>query len=106
MHISILFAISELASDVKEEKYPLIFDAPTSSFGENKTTQFLNLLFETGNQKILLVKDFLYADNTTNQLMIKEEFKDIKRNKAFWVKIDRPFDPNDLTTINTNVITL
>lgn len=37
MHISILFSISELASEIKEENFPMIFDAPTSSFGENKT---------------------------------------------------------------------
>merc|ERR1711916_181620 len=41
MHISILFAISELATETKEENFPMIFDAPTSSFGENKTAQFL-----------------------------------------------------------------
>lgn len=105
MYIAILFAISELASEINEEKYPLIFDAPTSSFGENKTSQFLNLLFETGNQKILLIKDFLVTDDS-GKLIVKNEFKDIKRDKAFWVKVDRPFDSNDLTTIDTNVISL
>ena len=39
MHISILFAISELAFETKAENFPMIFDAPTSSFGENKTAQ-------------------------------------------------------------------
>ena len=52
MHISILFAISEFATEIKEENFPMIFDAPTSSFGENKTTQFLNLIFETGIQVV------------------------------------------------------
>lgn len=106
MHISILFAISELATEIQSEKFPMIFDAPTSSFGENKTEQFLNLIYETGNQKILLIKDFLYTDKNTNVLSIKEEFKNVKRNKAFWVKLERPFDPNNLKTINTQVITL
>ena len=32
----------------KEEKFPLIFDAPTSSFGDNKTTEFLNLIYVIG----------------------------------------------------------
>lgn len=105
MYIAILFAISELASEINEEKYPLIFDAPTSSFGKNKTSQFLNLLFETSNQKILLIKEFLVTDDL-GKLIVKEEFKDIKRDKAFWVKVERPFDQNDLTTINTNVISL
>lgn len=106
MHISILFAISELATEIQSEKFPMIFDAPTSSFGENKTEQFLNLIYETGNQKILLIKDFLHTDKNTKVLSIKDEFKSVKRNKAFWVKLERPFDPNNLKTINTQVITL
>ncbi|MDT8887816.1 AAA family ATPase [Aquirufa sp. LEPPI-3A] len=106
MHISILFAISELASEIKEENFPMIFDAPTSSFGENKTAQFLNLIFETENQKILLIKDFLYTDKVTNILSIKKEFENVRRDKAFWVKIERPFDANNLKTINSQVITL
>ena len=106
MHISILFAISELATEIKEENFPMIFDAPTSSFGENKTAQFLNLIFETENQKILLIKDFLHTDKVTNVLSIKKEFENVRRDKAFWVKIERPFDPNNLKTINSQVITL
>jgi len=106
MHISILFAISELASEIKEENFPMIFDAPTSSFGENKTAQFLNLIFETENQKILLIKDFLHTDKATKTLSIKKEFENVRRDKAFWVKIERPFDPNNLKTINSQVITL
>ena len=106
MHISILFAISELASEIKEENFPMIFDAPTSSFGENKTAQFLNLIFETENQKILLIKDFLHTDKATKTLSIKKEFENVSRDKAFWVKLERPFDPNNLKTINSQVITL
>lgn len=106
MHISILFAISELASEIKEENFPMILDAPTSSFGENKTAQFLNLIFETENQKILLIKDFLHTDKATKTLSIKKEFENVRRDKAFWVKLERPFDPNNLKTINSQVITL
>ena len=106
MHISILFAISELATETKEENFPMIFDAPTSSFGENKTAQFLNLIYETDNQKILLIKDFLSTDKSTKALSIKKEFENVKRDKAFWVKLERPFDPNNLKTINSQVITL
>ena len=105
MHISILFAISELASEIKEENFPMIFDAPTSSFGESKTAQFLNLVYETKNQKILLLKDFIQRDES-NMLFIKKEFEMIKRDKAFWVKLERPFDVNNLKTINTQVITI
>jgi DNA sulfur modification protein DndD len=100
MHLSVLFAISELASEKKKEDYPLIFDAPTSSFGESKTASFLNVLNENKNQKILLLKDFISRDQNQN-LTIKPDFKKVKRNKAFWVKLERPFDKGLLHTINT-----
>jgi len=106
MHISILFAISELASEIQEENFPMIFDAPTSSFGENKTAQFLNLIFDTDNQTILLIKDFLYTDKATKTLSIKKEFENVRRDKAFWIRLERPFNPNNLKTINTQVIEL
>ena len=46
-HMAVLFAISEIASDVSSYgsgEYPMIFDAPTSSFGMKKTMDFLNLV--------------------------------------------------------------
>ncbi|QBN17830.1 AAA family ATPase [Flavobacterium nackdongense] len=106
MYISILFAISELAFETKNEYYPLIFDAPTSSFGDYKTAQFLNLVYETKNQKILVTKNFLDRDKTTKKLFVKKDFESVKRDKAFWVKLEEPFNKNDLTTINTLVINL
>jgi len=106
MHISILFAISELAAELKEEGFPMIFDAPTSSFGETKTGQFLNLIYETEAQKILLVKDFLETDPKTRELKIKPEFKTVQRDKAFWIRLKRPFDRKNLKTLDTEIIPL
>lgn len=106
MHISILFAISELATELREESYPMIFDAPTSSFGETKASQFLNMIFENANQKILLIKDFLATDPETKRLYIKEEFNKVNRHKAFWIALERPFDKKNLSTLNTQVINL
>ena len=102
MHIAVLFAISDLAAEKKLEEYPLIFDAPTSSFGESKTSTFLNLLHNNTNQKILLLKDFIIK-NDDNKLSIKKEFDSVKRNKAFWVRLERPFDNGKLSTINSLV---
>jgi DNA sulfur modification protein DndD len=106
MHISILFAISELASEAREDKFPLIFDAPTSSFGENKTTEFLNLIYETDGQKILLLKDFLVTNPVTKTLETNIEFDQVKRDKAFWIRLQRPFDKKKLETLNTEIISL
>ncbi|WP_026977597.1 AAA family ATPase [Flavobacterium tegetincola] len=104
-HISVLLAISELTKEVKAEKYPLIFDAPTSSFGESKMTEFLNLIYEAENQTIILIKDYIAKDENKN-LYIKPEFEKVKRNKAFWVRLERPFDEKNLKTINTERIEL
>ncbi|MBK8330502.1 MAG: AAA family ATPase [Bacteroidetes bacterium] len=106
MHIAILFAISELASEIKQENFPLIFDAPISSFDENKKPEFLNLIYTTGNQKILLIKDFVIKNNITKELHISKDFDIVRRDKAFWVKLERPFDENNLKTINSHIITL
>ncbi len=100
MHISVLLAISELNKEVREDRYPLVFDAPTSSFGESKMTEFLNLIYKTNNQTIILIKDYIAKDENKN-LFIKPEFGKVKRDKAFWVKLERPFDEKNLKTINT-----
>jgi len=104
-NMSVLFAISELAADIREENFPMIFDAPTSSFGETKTKDFLNLVFETGKQRIVLFYDFVGKNGDSN-LFIKPEFNEVKRHKTFWIKRQRPFDKNILSTINTEVIPL
>lgn len=41
MHLSVLFAISELTKDNFDNDYPLILDAPTSSFDEGKDKTFI-----------------------------------------------------------------
>jgi DNA sulfur modification protein DndD len=104
-YLSILFAISELTKENNDESFPMVFDAPTSSFGETKTAQFFNLLNNTPGQKILLIKDFIVKD-TDNNLVIKKEFSNIKRDKAIWVKLERPFNPVKLHTINSQIINL
>jgi DNA sulfur modification protein DndD len=104
-YLSILFAISELTKESNDESFPMVFDAPTSSFGETKKAQFFNLLNNTPGQKILLIKDFLVKD-AANNLVIKDEFSKIKRDKAIWVKLERPFDEQKLHTINSQVIHL
>jgi DNA sulfur modification protein DndD len=104
MYISILFAISELSNDVNDEYYPWVFDAATSTFDQNKISHFLNSIHETSNQKILISKDFVNESNDEkNPIIIHEDFKNIKKDKAFWIKLKRPFDKEDLSTLETEV---
>ena len=101
MHISILLAISDLSKEVIDYKFPLIFDAPTSSFGEPKMKQFLNLINKVENQTIILTKDFI-GKLPNGDLYIKDDFyNSVKGVNTLWVKLNRPFDFHNLETIST-----
>lgn len=106
MHISVLFAISKLAEENREEGFPLILDAPTSSFGETKTGEFLNIISGTKSQIILLLKDFIGTEKDTNTLYVKPEFNQVKKDNAIWLRLKRPFEEENLKTLNTEIIKL
>jgi DNA sulfur modification protein DndD len=44
VYMSVLFGISEITNHERGEDYPLIFDAPTSSFSDAKETDFFNVI--------------------------------------------------------------
>jgi DNA sulfur modification protein DndD len=104
MHLAILFAISEMTKIDREECYPMIFDAPTSSFDPIKRKNFFDVLGECNEQTILLTKDF--TDKSGHGLLFSEDFTSIKRDKAFLIQLEEPFDEELLSTINTQVINL
>jgi DNA sulfur modification protein DndD len=108
VYISILFSISELSNETKEEYFPLIFDAPTSTFDRKKISQFLNSIYNTPTQKIIVTKDFVIEnENKSGEVIeISDEFNKVNRDKAFWVKLKRPFDDEDLATLQTEIIEL
>lgn len=103
MHISILLAISELTKKERDNEYPLIFDAPTSTFDEGKDSDFYTCLnSNVEKQCIVVTKSFL---NRT----VDGEFEiDAERLKKFNCPIYRikkrsGFDQKDLSTIETIV---
>lgn len=106
MHLAILFAIAQMTKIEKEECYPMIFDAPTSSFDAVKRKYFFNVLGECNEQTILLTKDFTDEAGQEGGLLYSEEFINIKRDKAILIKLEEPFDNEVLSTINTQVINL
>ena len=59
MYISVLFAISDFTQQKREEDYPLIFDAATSSFGDSKEGDFYNVISSINKQCIIVTKDFI-----------------------------------------------
>ena len=59
MYISVLFAISDFTQEKRDEDYPLIFDAATSSFGDSKERGFYNVIDGLHKQCIIITKDFI-----------------------------------------------
>lgn len=100
--MSILFAIAELAGEIREENYPMIFDAPTGRFSPERRIAFYNAVYNTSKQRIIMTIDCL-NDKNGIPYVDQDSFSKIKKHKAFWVIRERPFKEDDKATINTNV---
>ena len=103
MYMSILFAISDLTSIKREEDYPLIFDAPTSSFGEMKEDVFYNIIAGIKKQCIIVTKDLLEKDIVTGKSKINQEKLRNLKCSVYRIKKDDGFDPTDLATVRINI---
>lgn len=106
LHISVLLAISELVKEADNQSYPIIMDAPVSNFDEMHSKLFFEAIQSSVEQSILLLKDYVIRDDQTNRLKVKEEFNQIKKDKAFWIKLEEPYENKKLHTINTQIIEL
>ena len=98
MYISVLFAISDLTTLKREENYPLIFDAATSSFGDTKESDFYNIIGGLDKQCIIVTKDFL------NKGILKQEEVTKLNCSVYRIKKADGHDSRNLATIRTNVI--
>ena len=105
MHISMLLAISELTKDSRKAEYPLIFDAPTSSFDEGKDKSFYDCLnAHIDKQCIVVTKSFLYKDTASGEYRIDHEALKKLNCKKFRIrKLSDGFDKLDIATIDTQV---
>ena len=72
MYMSVLFAISELTSKEKRENYPLIFDAPTSTFDKFKIGSFYNVVDSLDKQCIVTTKDFVGSDGDLDDKALEQ----------------------------------
>lgn len=101
-NIALVLAASTLVQDLGYSSYPLILDAPISSFGEKKSISFLKALKDSSGQFLLLLKDFIQQDG--NDLKLSDGFKNVEASKVYWLKLKRPFNDEDLTTLQTQII--
>lgn len=95
MYISILFAISDFTQEKRDEDYPLIFDAATSSFGDSKEEDFYNVIDKINKQCIIVTKDFIEKGR------LNEEAIDGLTCAVYRIKKAPKFDPTNMATIRT-----
>jgi DNA sulfur modification protein DndD len=98
MYMSVLFAVSELTTIKREYDYPLIFDAPTSSFAPQKESDFFNVISDIKKQCIIFTKSFLNDEGKLLNNKIDKLHCTINRMEKH-----RPFNKDDLSTIQTTI---
>lgn len=103
MYMSVLFAISSITTLKREEDYPLIFDAPTSSFGDVKEDVFYNIIDKIDKQCIIVTKDLLVKDGTTGKSVLNKAKIDDLTCSVYRIQKEDGFDVLDLSTIQTKI---
>lgn len=101
MYMSLLFAISDLTTLKKEEDYPLIFDAPTSSFEDFKENVFYNIIDKIDKQCIIVTKDLLEVDKKTGHKTLNTEKIESITCSVYRIEKKAGYDQEDLSTIRT-----
>lgn len=95
MYISVLFAISDFTQEKRDEDYPLIFDAATSSFGDSKEEDFYNVIDKIQKQCIIVTKDFIERGK------LNEAAIDGLTCSVYRIKKAPNFDQSNMATIRT-----
>lgn len=98
--MSVLFAIGKLASQRSETEFPLIFDAPTSSFTDAKETEFFNVISNLDKQVVIVTKSFL-KEGINGDIVLDHGKVNEVTGRVFRIEKKKPFDDKDLATIQT-----
>ena len=99
MYMAVLFAIAKITADRRETEYPLIFDAPTSSFSQMKEQEFYEIINKIQKQCIIVTKDMLEFDVATQKSLIKSSAYELSC-PIYRIEKERDgFNENDLSTI-------
>lgn len=99
MYMAVLFAIAKITADRRETEYPLIFDAPTSSFSQMKEQEFYEIINNIQKQCIIVTKDMLEYDAETQKSHIKSSVFELSCPIYRIEKEREGFNENDLSTI-------
>lgn len=99
MYMAVLFAIAKITADRRETEYPLIFDAPTSSFSQMKEQEFYEIINKIQKQCIIVTKDMLEYDAQSKKSNIKSSAYALSC-PIYRIEKDREgFNENDLSSI-------
>lgn len=101
VYMSVLFAISDITTIKREIDYPLVFDAPTSSFETFKEEEFYNVIDKIQKQCIIVTKDLLEKDEVNGARKLNDKKINELSCSVYRIEKARPFNPNDLSTIYT-----
>ena len=101
MYMSVLFAISKITTLKRDEDYPLIFDAPTSSFGEFKEDVFYNIIDQIDKQCIIFTKDLLNFDRESETRKLDYDKINQLSCSVYRIRKQEGYDEEDLSTIRT-----
>lgn len=98
--MSVLFAIGKLSSDRDKSEFPLIFDAPTSSFTEAKESEFFHVISSINKQVIIVTKSFL-KESADGEVVLDKTKIDSIPGRVFRIEKKKPFQDKVLETIQT-----
>lgn len=107
MYISALLAISDMSQNhyAGQKDFPMIFDAPTSSFDAGKDRDFYELFSkEIKKQVIIVTKSYLLKDLRTGQFVLDNAALQRITCPIYRIQKLSGFDKKDLTTIDTQII--
>ena len=105
MYVSALLAISELTKQQYGNRdYPMIFDAPTSSFDAGKEKQFYEMFSRNIKKQVIIVtKSYLLKDSRTGDFVLDEEGLKKIDCPIYRIRKQTGFDKKDLSTIDTQI---
>ena len=102
MYMSVLFAVSELTEIKKDDEYPLLFDAPTSSFAVGKEKDFFRIIDNIDKQIIIVTKSFLKEIGPNNYILDNELLDDLSlKGSIYRIEKKKPFNDKNQATIQT-----
>ena len=100
--MSVLFAVSNITTLKREQDYPLIFDAPTSSFGNVKEDVFYNVITTIDKQCIIATKDLLIKRGDGSVALDMDKIKQLSCS-VYQLRKAEGFQAQDLSTIQTTI---